>query len=111
MTEPRRRYQGCLATRLKPTDYEHCLDKYDDEAYGNIQLVPPSPAQRVYDKGDAATRGVLEQKLSRKTNTFSDLPNGLRSYISKHQDEFKTYYETKRHAVGLLKAVLRNFLA
>jgi hypothetical protein len=70
--------------------------------------VPPSLTQRVYDKGDAATRGVLEQKLSRKTNTFSDLPNGLRSYISTHPDQFKTDYERKIHEVGLLKAVLRN---
>jgi hypothetical protein len=30
MTAPRRRYQGCLATRLKPADYENCLDNYDN---------------------------------------------------------------------------------
>jgi hypothetical protein len=108
MAEPRRRYQGCLATKLKPTDYEDCLDTFDDDAYDNIALVPPSLAQRVYDKGNTATRNILEQKITRNTGTFSDLPNGLRSYISKNPDQFKDYYEQRRHEVGLLKAVLRN---
>jgi hypothetical protein len=62
----------------------------------------------VYDRGDQATKNVLEQRLTRKTGTFSDLPTGLRSYISSHPDEFKDYYEQRRHEVGLLKAVLRN---
>ena len=108
MAEPRRRYQGCLATRLKPTDYEHCLDNFNDEAYDNVGLVPSSLTQRVYDNGNASTRNVLQQKMQQKTNTFSDLPNGLRSYISKNPDQFKEYYEQRCHEVGLLKAVLRN---
>jgi hypothetical protein len=108
MTEPRRRYQGCLATRLKPTDYEHCLDNFDSDEYDGIKLIPSSLTQRVYDNGNNATRNVLEQKITGKTNTFSDLPNGLRSYISKNPDEFKDYYEQRRHEVGLLRAVLRN---
>jgi LPS O-antigen subunit length determinant protein (WzzB/FepE family) len=28
MTQPRQRYKGCLAARLQPIDYEHCLDNY-----------------------------------------------------------------------------------
>jgi hypothetical protein len=108
MTEPRRRFQGCLAAQLKPAQYGHCLDNFDDERYDNIGLVPSSLTQRVYDKGDSATRNVLEQKITSKSGNFSDLPAGMRSYISKNPDQFKDYYETRRHEVGLLKAVLRN---
>jgi hypothetical protein len=31
MTQPTQRYKGCLASRLQPADYEHCLDNFDDE--------------------------------------------------------------------------------
>jgi hypothetical protein len=33
MTQPTQRYKGCLASRLQPADYEHCLDNYDDEQF------------------------------------------------------------------------------
>lgn len=108
MTAPRRRFEGCLATRLKPTDYEHCLDNFDNEEFDNIKMVPSSLKQRVYEQGDQATKGILQQTVTKKTNTFSDLPSGLRSYISNHPDEFKDYYEQRRHEVGLMKAVLKN---
>ena len=108
MTEPRRRYKRCLATRLKESDYTHCLDNYDDEAYDKIDLIPPSLTQRVYNQGDATTKQVLEHKLTRKTGTFSDLPTGLRSYISRNPDQFREYYQIRANEVGLLKAVLKN---
>jgi hypothetical protein len=41
---------------LQPADYDHCLDNYDDEQFQNIGLVPTALKQRVYDKGDIATR-------------------------------------------------------
>jgi hypothetical protein len=108
MTQPRRRYQGCLATRLKPQDYEHCLDNYDDEQYDNMGLVPAALKQRVYDKGDVATRGILEQTLSRKGNVLSGIPAGYRNYISKNPDQFKNYFEQRRHELGLMKSVMNN---
>jgi hypothetical protein len=109
MTAPRRRYQGCLATRLKPADYENCLDNYDNEEFDSIGLVPSRALQqRVYDRGDVTTRGILQETLSRKTGTISDIPSGYRQYINKHPDEFKDYFEQRRHEFGLLKAVLRN---
>jgi hypothetical protein len=40
MTQPRRRYLGCLASKLEPDDYKGCLDTYDDEKYERFQLVP-----------------------------------------------------------------------
>jgi hypothetical protein len=86
MTQPRQRYKGCLAARLQPIDYEHCLDNYDDEQFQNIGLVPTALKQRVYDNGDIATRGILKETLSRKTNTISDIPSGYRQFISKNPD-------------------------
>jgi hypothetical protein len=62
----------------------------------------------VYNQGDAATKQVLEHKLTRKTGTFSDLPTGLRSYISRNPDQFREYYQIRANEVGLLKAVLKN---
>jgi hypothetical protein len=38
MTQPTQRYKGCLASRLQPADYDHCLDNYD-EHFQNIGLV------------------------------------------------------------------------
>jgi hypothetical protein len=108
MTQPRRRYQGCLATRLKPQDYEHCLDNYDNEQYDNMGLVPAALKQRVYDRGDVATRGILEQTLSRKGNVLSGIPASYRNYISKNPDLFKNYFEQRRHELGLMKSVMNN---
>jgi hypothetical protein len=55
MTQPTQRYKGCLASRLQPADYEHCLDNYDDEQFQNIGLVPTALKQQVYDKGGIVT--------------------------------------------------------
>lgn len=108
MTQPTRRYKGCLATRLQPDDYAFCLDNYDSVDYDGIGLVPSGLRQRVHDNGNEPTQAVLSVSLARKTNTFSDLPSGLRQYISHHPNQFKAYYEQRRHEVGLMKAVLRN---
>ena len=39
LTQPRRRYIGCLATKLDPEDYRDCYTAYDPK-YDNIKLVP-----------------------------------------------------------------------
>jgi hypothetical protein len=86
MTQPTQRYKGCLASILQPADYKHCLVNYDDEQFQNIGLVPTALKQRVYDKGDIATRCILTETLTRKTNTISDIPSGYRQFISKNPD-------------------------
>jgi hypothetical protein len=102
VTQPTQRYKGCLASRLQPADYDHCLDNYDDEQFQNIGLVPTALKQRVYDKGGIVTRGILKETLTRKTNTISDIP------FRRTRTQFKDYFEQKRHELGLLKSVLRN---
>jgi hypothetical protein len=95
MTQPTQRYKGCLASRLQPADYEHCLDNYDDEQFQNIGLVPTALKQRVYDKGDIATRGILQETLTRRTNTISDIPLGYRQFISKNPDTVQRLLRAK----------------
>jgi hypothetical protein len=80
LTQPRKRYLGCLATRLQPDDYAHCLDKYDSPDYDNIGLVPNKLRQRVYDNGDDAVKGILANSVEGRR--FSDLPSGLKHYMS-----------------------------
>ena len=108
MAEPRRRYKGCLATRLMPSDYEHCLDNYDDAKHDGMALVPAALQQRVYDRGDIATRHILEPTLTRKGHILSGMPAGYRDYISKNPDKFKNYFEQRRHELGLMKSVMYN---
>jgi hypothetical protein len=47
------------------------LDNYDDEQFQNIGFVPIALKQRVYDKGDIATRSILQEMLTQKINTVS----------------------------------------
>jgi hypothetical protein len=56
-----------------------------------------------YSPGDAH---AITQDRRAQSATFP--PSGYRQYINKHPDEFKDYFEQRRHEFGLLKAVLRN---
>ena len=106
MTKPRHRYLGCLATKIQPEDYEDCLENYDNPDYDNIGLVPSRLHQRVYENGDDKTKGLLGPTIENKS--FSDLPTGLKHYMSSHPSEFKNYYNQRRHELGLMRSVLRN---
>jgi hypothetical protein len=61
---------------------DHCLDNYNSEKFDRLELVPPALKQRVYDQRKVATSGILKAKLTRKTETLSDLPKGYRACIS-----------------------------
>jgi hypothetical protein len=86
--------------------YETCLFDYDDEKYDNISLVPSKLRQRVYETGNAETQSILG--LSVRGKSFSDLPSGMKGYISQHPVHFRQYYQTRHHEVGLMKSVLAN---
>ena len=107
MAEPRRRYLGCLATKIQPEEYQACLDEYDYPAFDKIKLVPPSLKSRVYERtSDAHTRTVLAPSVSGKS--FSDLPSGIRHYIVSNPSQFKAYFDTRRHELGMMKSVLKT---
>ena len=38
MSDPRRGYAGCIATKVKPRDIKHCVDNYDRPEYSGIEL-------------------------------------------------------------------------
>jgi hypothetical protein len=109
MTQPRRRYLGCLASKLQPDDYKGCLDTYDDVKYERLKLVPSGLKQRVYQNTtDATLRTALGPTINNPKTYFSDLPTGLRSYIKFHPTEFKNYFDERKYELKLIKSVLKN---
>jgi hypothetical protein len=109
MTQPRRRYLGCLASKLEPDDYKGCLDNYDDEKYERLKLVPSGLKQRVYQNTtDEALRTALGRTIHNPKSSFSDLPTGLRRYIKLHPTEFKNYFDERKYELKLIKSVLKN---
>jgi len=74
-----------------------------------LSLVPSALKQRVYDQ----TKGnKLKQVLSPTVNSnwysANDLPTGLKHYIANNPNQFKSYFNERRHELGLMKAVLQN---
>lgn len=74
---------------------------YDQDKYDNIKMVPSKLRQQVFEN---TNNPLLATKPGQ---AFSDLPSGLKGYISSNPDEFKKYFETRHHEVGLMKSVLK----
>ena len=107
MTTPRKRFVGCVATKLDADDYSSCLDEYDSPEFDNIKLVPPSLKQRVYENStDSRVKAIMAPSVIGKT--LSDLPSGIRSYMVSHPAQFKTYFDARHHELGLMKAVMKS---
>jgi hypothetical protein len=106
MQQPRERYKGCLASKIPLETYETCLFDYDDEKFDNLSLVPSKLKQRVYETGNAETQSILGPVIRGKS--FSDLPSGMKKFINNNPDQFRHYYQTRHHEVGLMKSVLAN---
>ena len=71
---PRRRFKGCLATKIQPEDYEQCLDNYDDPMYDNIKLVPTALKDRVYrTTQDVKLRDALAVTVNSRHFSASDI--------------------------------------
>jgi hypothetical protein len=105
MRQPRKRMLGCLATRIQPEDYTHCLDNYNDDRYDRIAIIPTGLRRRVIDNTEDPQ---LKSLLVSKSTTFTDLPTGLRTYMKRNPTEFKNYYNERRHELALIKAVMKN---
>jgi hypothetical protein len=112
MTQPRRRYLGCLASKLQPDDYKGCLDTYDDIKYERLKLVPSGLKQRVYySTSDPTLHAALAPTVNNPKTYFSDLPTGLRRYIKLPPTEFKNYFDERKYELKLIKSVLKNLSA
>ena len=107
MTEPTRRFKGCLATKIQPEDYQACLETYDDERYDNIHLVPSGLKKRVHGNTQDKT---LKAALGRTIDNakFSDLPMGFRHYMKMYPLEFKNYFDERKNELAFLKSLVRN---
>jgi hypothetical protein len=109
MSQPRRRYIGCLATKLQPEDYRDCYNSYEDLKYDNMRLVPQGLKKHVFNTtSDDTLRDALRPSVMNPNNSFSDLPSGLRRYIRSNPSEFASYVEERKQELRLLRSVLRN---
>lgn len=107
MAEPRRRFVGCLATKIKPEDYSDCLAKYDDQRYSNIKIVPPALKSRVYQNTDNEDlKKALMPTISK--GRLSSLPQGLKHYITTNPSEFKQYFDDRTREMNLIHAVINS---
>ena len=95
MRMPRRKYLGCIATRVNPDDYGYCLTEYDNpnEQYEKYKMVPNNALrEQVYSKalarGDAAASRALQLPEKAK---ISYLPNGLQTYYRAHPARYDAY--------------------
>ena len=103
MTQPRRGFVGCVATKLKPEDFRNCAENYDRPEYQSISLVPSaSLKQSAYQK---TASGVLAPRAG---THISQLPKGLKAYIYANPESYQDYLEERRAELDYLLAMGRN---
>ena len=105
MSEPRRGFLGCLATKIEPRDFRDCVDHFDRPEYQDIKLVP-SNALRV-----SAFRKTANPVLTpspHHMSHLSNLPTGLRAYMKLHPADYEDYLEERKAELEFLKNVRRN---
>ena len=109
LTQPRRRYIGCLATKLDPEDYRDCYTAYNDPKYDNMKLVPQGLKKHIYNTtDDTELKNALMPSVMNEKNSFSDLPSGLRRYIRSNPTEFANYVQERKQELRLCNVKL-NF--
>ena len=108
MSDPRKGYLGCIATKVKPRDIKECVQNYDRDEYKGIEIVPvPALKQSVYEK----TGAVVLAPPAGKKGHISYLPKGLRKYALQHPHEYDDYLEERRAELEYLRALRRNATA
>ena len=103
MSEPRRGFLGCIATKVSPGDIKSCAQNYFEPEYQSLQLVPRSGLkQSVYEHtGNPALAPSAKSHISY-------LPTGLKRYISQNPDEYVGYIREKKAEIEYLKSVKKN---
>ena len=109
MREPRRKYTGCLATKLTPDDYTYCLQEYNNpqEKYEKYKLVPNNALRetrywKAISEGNEQEAKLL--KLPEKAK-ISYLPMGLFAYYEQHPERYQAYIEELATQKKFLEAV------
>lgn len=102
MTEPRRGFAGCIATKIDPKVYKECAESYDNPEYQNISLVPSAALRQ------SAYKKTGSQVLHSNAAHISDLPRGLKAYIREHPLQYMDYLDELRAQAEYLKSVGRG---
>lgn len=96
---PTKQYKGCLATKIKPSDYYYCANHYADankkyETYNSLvpnNWIREKELIKAKNRNDAAKEAALA--WGKRVPTLRELPNGIRKYIEAYPDEFETHLQ------------------
>lgn len=98
----RKGFMGCIATKVKPADFKHCSQHFDQPDY-QFDIVPAAVRQNALFKA-----GLTDKQPDPRHISY--LPLGLRQYIAKNPLLFEDYLEERQSEVKFLQAVRRNAL-
>jgi hypothetical protein len=111
MRTPKKKYVGCLATKLKPEDFGDCLKEYDDpkKHYEKYGIIPYGKLrQDVSDKlrvqGRYNDADVLQMPVKAQ---ISDLPRGLKQFYREHKEKYHQYMEEAEEVGRFLRNMER----
>jgi hypothetical protein len=111
-SSPKKRVRGCLATRLKPSDYSACNSKevLENPEYEKIgPLVSKKYLQYLpevlKDENEIEiVNSILENKKKNKEK-LSEFPRGYATFIKNHPDQFADFLSKKEKDKQLLKKI------
>lgn len=103
MTPARRGFQGCIMTKLKPSDIKRCVHDHNHEEYAHIRVVPTAALKkRVVELGHS-NLGPIPVGAERKY-----LPRGLLSYIRRHPEDYQEYLTARSEELKQLRALKKT---
>jgi hypothetical protein len=109
MSQPRKQYMGCLASKLKPSDYRDCLDTYNtNPAFEKAKLVPKALKSRAYEQSTDRTFQDAVAPSLQKLGPLSYLPPGYRRLIEQNPEEFAQYYDDLKVQRQIMNAILQS---
>jgi len=94
MRGAKKKYLGCLATRIHPEVYEDCLEDYNDpdEHYEQYGIIPSAIRKQQMDYELSSNHPQRAAVLKLPDNAkISYLPKGIRKFIDAHPDDFQDY--------------------
>lgn len=107
MSQPARQMKGCLATRLKPADYEYCLQNFDQDIdYEKMKIVPANALKQSVFEKYPESRNVL-QKYDPDKLQVGVLPAGIQRYIKQHPREFVSQMDLTAAQLEHMAAAVR----
>lgn len=107
MSQATRQMKGCLASRLKPTDYEFCLQNFDQDIdYEKIKIVPANALKQSVFEKYPESRDALK-KYDPDRLEAGVLPAGIQRYIAQHPREFVSQMDLTAAQLEHMAAAVR----